>query len=263
MTPQPPAFDAQPPEFDAPIKATTRSMAIVEEIRKRDGAGVTELADHFGFSKSTVHDHLTTLVETKYLTRNGDEYEVGLRFLSLGGYARKQQELYEIAKPEIDDLAAETGESAKVAVEEYGRGVYLYQSLGDNAIRTDSHLGTRVYLHSCGVGKAILAHLPEERIEAIVEEYGLPEWTKYTITDEDALYEELEQVRERGTAIDHEERIRGLRCVAAPVIRNGDLLGAISVSGPTKRFGDDAYVQDIAELVQDTARVVEINAKYW
>ncbi|MGM0605926.1 MAG: IclR family transcriptional regulator [Halobacteriota archaeon] len=249
-------------EFDAPIKATERSLAIIEEIRNRNGAGVTELADHFKFSKSTVHDHLKTLVQTKYLYREGDEYKVGLRFLNLGGYARQQHDLYEIAKPEIDDLASETGESAKFAVEEYGRGIYLYQSLGENAVRTDSHLGTRVYLHSCGVGKAILAHLPHNRAEKIIEEYGLPQWTKYTITDEDVLFEELAQIRDRGIAIDNEERIRGLRCVAAPVIQNGEVLGSISVSGPTKRFGDEDYEKRIVDLVKSTARVVEINAKY-
>ena len=252
----------QTAEFSAPIQATERSLAIIEEIKRRNGAGVTELANHFGFSKSTVHDHLTTLVQTKYLYQEGDEYNIGLRFLSLGGYAREQRELFEIAKSEIDDLADETGESAKFVVEEYGRGVYLYQSRGEKAVRTDSHVGTRVYLHSCGVGKAILAHLPDERVEAIIGEYGLPGWTKYTITEETALYEELERIKERGVAIDNEERIRGLRCVAAPVIKDDEVLGSISVSGPTKRFNDESVIDELAGLVQDTSRVIEINATY-
>jgi len=84
--------------FDAPIKATERSMAILEEICHRDGTGVTKLADHFGFLEITVHDHLRTLESGKYLVRDGDEYSVGLRFLNLGGYARQRQELYEISK---------------------------------------------------------------------------------------------------------------------------------------------------------------------
>lgn len=248
-------------EFDAPIKATERSMAILEEIRRRDGAGVTELADHFGFSKSTVHDHLRTLEGAKYLVRDGDEYSVGLRFLDLGGHARGRQELYEVSREEIDDLVDETGEAAKIAVEEHGRGVYLYQSRGENAVRTDSHVGTRVYLHCCGIGKAILAHLPEERVTEIIDEYGLPRWTKYTITDEDELFDELETIRDRGVAIDNEERIRGLRCVATPVMRDEEVIGAISVSGPTKRLDEDDIDRKI-DLVRDTARVIELNAKY-
>ncbi|RAW44980.1 IclR family transcriptional regulator [Halorubrum sp. 48-1-W] len=251
-----------PPEYDGPIQAVERSMAIVEEIRRRDGAGVTELADHFGFSKSTVHDHVTTLERAGYLAREGDEYHVGLRFLTLGGHARQRQELYELAKSEVDDLAEETGESAKFVVEDRGRGIYLYQSLGDNAIRTDSHVGTRVYLHANSVGKAILANLPEDRVERILDRHGMPRWTEHTITDRDELYEELRDIRDRGVAFDDEERIRGLRCVAAPVIRDGDVLGSISVSGPTKRFDEQDYMDRMAELVRSTARVIEINAKY-
>lgn len=249
-------------EGDAPIKATQRSMAIVEEIMRRERAGVTELADHFGFSKSTIHDHLTTLVRMKYLRREGDEYMIGLRFLSLGGHARQLEELYEIAKPEIDDLAAETGEAAKLVVEDAGRGIYLYQSRGGKAVRTDSHVGTRVYLHSCATGKAMLAQMPRDRVDEIVAEYGLPSWTEYTITDEGALYEELDAIRDRKVAFDNEERIRGLRCIGTPIIRDDELVGAISLSGPMKRFDNDEYVDELVDLIRNTARVIEINAKY-
>ncbi|MGM0398084.1 MAG: IclR family transcriptional regulator [Halobacteriota archaeon] len=247
--------------IDAPIKATMRSFEIVEEIMRRDGAGVTELADALGYSKSTIHDHLTTLREANYVRREDDRYRVGLYFLTLGGHARRHEELYEFGKGEVDDLVAETGESAKIAVEENGRGIYLYKSRGENAVRTHSHAGTRVYLHSTSVGKAILAHLPRERIDEIVAEHGLPTWTDRTITTEAALREDLRAVRERGYAIDDEERIRGLRCVGAPVIRDGDVLGAISISGPTRRF-DDAYTERMGSIVRDAARVIEMNAKY-
>lgn len=249
-------------EFEAPIKATERSFAIIEEIRRRDGARLTELADHFGMSKSTIHEHLATLVEAQYLRRDGDEYSIGLKFLTLGGHARQQQEFYDVVRTEVDELVEETGEAAKFAVEEYGRGIYLYQSRGEKAVQTDSHVGTRVYLHSSALGKTMLAHLPDQRVDEIITEWGLPGRTEYTITDEDELYDELSHIRNRGYAIDNEERILGLKCVAAPVKRNDELLGAISVSGPTKRFADDEVINELADLVQNTARVIEINAKY-
>lgn len=249
-------------ETDVPIKATERSFQIVEEIRQRDGAGVTELATHFGVSKSTIHEHLTTLTEMNYLCRDGNEYHVGLRFLSLGGYSRRQQELYKLARPEIDDLAEETGESAKVVVEEHGRGVYLYQARGERAVQTDAHDGTRVHLHSTGVGKAILSHLPAERVDRIIEQWGLPGRTEETITDQNELHAELAQIREREYAVDNEERIRGLRCVAVPVMRGDEVMGGISVSGPTKRFDQNEFIEELAGLLQNTARVIEINAKY-
>ncbi|MFW6265713.1 MAG: helix-turn-helix domain-containing protein, partial [Halanaeroarchaeum sp.] len=120
-----------PSTTDAPIKATMRSLEIVEELMRRDGAGVTELADALGYSKSTIHDHLTTLRAANYVRREDDRYRVGLYFLTLGGHARRHEELFEYGKGEVDDLVAETGEAAKIAVEENGRGVYLYKSRGE------------------------------------------------------------------------------------------------------------------------------------
>lgn len=249
-------------ETDIPIKATERSFRIVEEIQRRDGAGVTELANHFEVSKSTIHEHLTTLFRLNYLRRNGDKYYVGLQFLTLGGYSRRQQELYKLARPEINDLAEETGESAKVVAEEHGRGIFLYQARGGKAIQTDAHDGTRVHLHSTGVGKAILSQLSHERVDQIIDDWGLPGRTGQTITNEDELHTELGRIRERGYAVDNEERISGLRCVAVPVVRDGEVLGGISVSGPTKRFDQDGVIKELAGLLQDTARIIEINAKY-
>lgn len=98
-----------------------------------------------------------------------------------------------------------------------------------------------MYLPACGVGKAILANFPRERVSDVVEEYGLPAWTENTITDEESLYEELNRIRNRGVAFDDEERIRGLQYVAAPIQCDGELLGAISVSGPKKRFADEGF----------------------
>nr|WP_246084522.1 IclR family transcriptional regulator C-terminal domain-containing protein [Salinadaptatus halalkaliphilus] len=82
------------------------------------------------------------------------------------------------------------------------------------------------------------------------------------MTDRAELYAELEEIRERGYAVDDEERIRGLRCVAVPVMRDDEVLGGLSVSGPTQRFDHNGFIEELADLLQNTARVIEINAKY-
>lgn len=246
---------------NAPIQATERSFRIIEEIRERDGAGITELADHFGVSKSTIHEHLTTLVQMDYLCRDGNEYKIGLRFLTIGGYARRKQRLYKNVRSEIDDLAAETGESVKAAVEQHGKGVFLYQARGDRAVHTNAHDGTRVYLHSTGVGKAILSELPAERVENIVERWGLQALTENTITDKDELYTELNKIQERGYAIDNEEYVRGVQCIAVPVMGQNGVLGGISVSGPRKRFEQNSTLNELVDLLKNTARITEINIK--
>lgn len=155
------------------IKAVDTTFTILDVLQERDGTGVTEIANELNKSKSTVHSHLATLEENRYVKKNGDPYEIGLRFLNLGGYDRKQHSLLELIKAEVDSLVEETGETAQMVVEEHGRGVYLYQARGDRAVQTDSYIGTEVYLHCTSVGKAILSCLPKERVKEIVERQGI------------------------------------------------------------------------------------------
>ena len=250
------------PDRTLPIQATQNTFRILGELRDRNGAGVTELADALGTSKSTVHDHLATLREMGYVRSEGGTYALSPTLLSFGGTARKSDELYTFGRDEVDALARETGETAKIITEEYGKGVYLYQSHGTEAVHTDAHVGTIVHLHATAAGKALLAHLPQERIEEIIDRHGLPERTDNTITDETELFERLETIRNRGVAFDNEERIEGIRCVAAPIQRDGEVIGGLSVSGPTRRITEIQLAEEFSDLVRETAKVVEIHATY-
>lgn len=247
---------------DRGIKSTDTLFSILECLQERDGAGVSELATELDLSKSTVHSHLQSLLNHRCVVKDGTTYYIGLRFLNFGGYARKKMDLLEIVKPEIDGLVEETGETSQMIVEEHGRGIYIYQNRGDHAVKTDSHIGTEVYLHCTAVGKSILASLPENEVHEIVDRHGLPTKTPETITDRADLFNDLEEIRERGYAFDDGERIPGIRCVAAPVKTDTDVIGAMSVSGPTKRMQGDRFREEIPDLVLRAARVVEINATY-
>lgn len=108
------------------------------------------------------------------------------------------------------------------------------------AVHIDLYIGQRVYLHTLALGKAILAHLPRERVEEIIEEHGLLRETDLTITDRDELYDELEESRSRGIAFGPDERLQGLHGIATPIKNiNGDVLGSISVAGPSKRIFEE------------------------
>lgn len=247
---------------DTGIKSTDTLFSILEFLKTRDGAGVTEIAEELDLSKSTVHTHLQSLRAHRCVRKDGTTYRLGLRFLTFGGHACKRTGLLEIVRPEVDGLVEETGEAAQMVVEEHGRGIYICQSRGAEAVRTDSHVGTEVYLHCTAVGKAILAHLPEERVREIVDRHGLPPKTEETVTDPDELFDALERIRRRGYAIDDGERIPGIRCVAAPVRTADDVIGALSVNGPTKRLEGEYFREELPSLVSRAARVVEINATY-
>lgn len=245
------------------IGATEKAVRILDALERLDGAGVTELADHLGVSKGTVHNHLSTLEEHEYVVNSNGTYRLGLRLFEMGQYTRREQELYRVAKPEIDKLAAETGELANLMVEQHGRGCYLYISRGEHAVKLDTQVGTRQYLHTSALGKAILAHMPASRRDAVLDRHGLPEKTPNTVTDRAKLEAELAEIRERGVAFDGEERAEGIRCVAAPILGTDDVLrGAVSVSGPASRIKDEHLEEEIPETVTNTANVIDINLTY-
>lgn len=246
-----------------PIKAVENTTTILDKVAELEGAGVTELADQLDITKGTVHNHLSTLEENELVVRDGDEFRLGLRFFELGEQIKAQHQIYEVAMPEVDKLAEETGELGNILVEEHGRGIYLYRAKGENALSLDTGVGSRVYLHQTGLGKAILAHLPEERVESIIDEHGLEPSTEHTVTTREELYESLEQIREQGYAVDREERAEGIRCVAAPVITNDDVVrGAVSVAGPASRMHGEYLESTVVDMVKRAANVISINLSY-
>ena len=248
----------------ATVSATETSFAIIERLSEAGGGGVSELAAALGLSKSNVHKHLVTLRELGYVTKDEeDRYYVGLQFLGLGDRARARTSLYHVAKDETDSLIDAVGERGQVMVEEEGRGIYIYQAKTDQAVRTDSHIGTVVTLHATAVGKSYLAFLDEQRRSDLLDDIDLTGVTDGTITDREALEAELAAIRERGFAFNDEERTVGMRAVGAPIVTDeGRVIGAISVSGPTTRINGDWYREEIPKLVQRSARVIGLKATY-
>ncbi|QLG61162.1 IclR family transcriptional regulator [Halorarum salinum] len=246
-----------------PVQTLERALEIVETIQELDGAGITEVAERVDIGKSAVHNHLNTLADEGYIDKVDEQYYIGLSFLSLGSHARKRMSIYDTAKEEIDKLANETGELVNLLVEKNGKGIYLYQSKGENAVELDTYEGKRVHLHCTGLGKAILAFRPEEEVEAILDRHGLPDVSANTITDRDELLDDLEAVQEQHYAIDDEERLNGLRCIAAPVTDENDRsVASISVSCPVHRVDETRFFETLPDAVLGTANVIELEHNY-
>ncbi len=245
------------------MSSVETAFEVVDALMELDGAGVTELSTHLDLPKSTLHSYLSTLEQEEYVVQEGSTYRIGLRFLELGTFGRERYPLYRIARSEVDTLAEETGELANLLVEEHGWGIYLHRARGEDAVSVEPRIGTRVHLHSTAMGKSILAHLPRDAVERIVDRRGLPAQTDRTITDREALFEELASIRERGYAVDDEEHHDGLRCVAAPVTSDADrVLGAMSVAGPTSRLRGDRFERELPRLLRERVNVVELNVSY-
>lgn len=246
-----------------PVKSVHTATRVLEALERLNGAGVTTVANELDIAKSTVHDHLKTLETEEFVVKEGETYRIGLRFLDFGGSARIKNELYRVAKPQIEELASITGELANLVIEEHGWGVYLAVERGENSVSIDSYVGKREHLHSTAVGKAMLAQLPRDQVKAIIGKRGLPGHTDATITDADTLFERLDSIRDQRFAFDHEEHRAGLSCVAAPITtEEGNVLGGISVSGPTSRLEGERLEHELADQITRISNIIEINVTY-
>jgi DNA-binding IclR family transcriptional regulator len=245
------------------VGAVETLLEVVGELHRRDGAGVTELARELGVAKSTVHRHLLTLERNEYVVREGGDYYLGLRFLELGHYTRTRKGFYAVAAAGVAELADATEERAQFVVEEHGVVRYVHRETGARAVETDSGLGRRAPMHAVAAGKAILAESPPDRVREILDRRGLPALTERTITDEAALFEELDAVRERGVAFNDEESIEGLRAVGVPVGGpDGGVLGALTVAGPTRRLTGAWFREEIPDLLLGTANEIELKVAF-
>lgn len=240
------------------VSAVDTTCAIIEEIRKRDGAGVTELADALDLSKSAVHHHLATLENQNFLRKHDGQYRIGLRFLAYGGHARTNEDVFETGKETIDRLTEDTGETARIVVENAGYGLTIYQRAGDAVEDHPTHVGMIEYLHSTAAGKAFLAALPDEEADTILSEHGLPAMTPNTITDRTELERELDEIKQNGIAFDDGEQFEEIRCVASTFTTDdGDLLGAVSVSGPVDRIPESRFRDELPRAVRAAVAEVE------
>lgn len=247
-----------------PVKSVQTTIDLLTHIKENGLISISELAESMNMSRGGIHNHLSTLEANGFVSRNDNgKFEVGLRLFEFGAATRRRQHIYLEGAKEVDRLAKEAGDLGSLLVEEQGRGIYLYRARGVEALNLDTGIGSRVYLHNTGLGKAILSNVTEDRLNEIIDVHGLPATTPNTITEKATLLDELEQIREKGYAIDDEERTDGVRCVAAPIqTNNGRVLGAVSIAGPISRMSDNRLESEIPEMVQNAAKSISINASY-
>lgn len=245
------------------IQSVKLAFEILEVLRDSEGATVTDIADQIDRSPGTTHTYLATMQELGYVRSVKDKYHVGLFALPLGEYVRAHSRLYQAGKSEADELAQETGEASHLVVESHGREILLYEQFGPDAVGEDLYTHIKGYprrnLHCSAASKAILAHLEPERQENILRDYEFVPRTPNTITDEETLRAELEKVRTDGFARNDEEQITGVRAIAAPILNDGVIYGAISLSAPTSRIRGERFSSSVPERIVDAANVIEVN----
>lgn len=228
-----------PADRSKPVQSVLRAFALLDALAAIDGeARVNDLAATLALPAPTIHRLLRTLVNQGYAMQlPSKQYTLGPGLIRLGVAAARR--LSSWAMPALSKLGDATHETANMAVLDADMAVYVAQSLSPtHQMRMFTEVGRRVYPHSTGVGKALLAQLPDLEVREIVDRNGMPSFTSTTLATPEALIADLRAIRRRGYSIDNGEQEVGVKCFAVPV-RGLAMPCAISVSGPQARMRRD------------------------
>lgn len=228
-------------------------------------ARFTELLEKSRFPKASLYRFLQTLTHQGMLAydRNRQTYALGVRLVRLAHAAWKQSSLAPIARPYIDSLAADVGETVHLAQLDHAQVLYVDKRNPANAIEMYSSAGKVGPAYCTGVGKAMLAQLSETELCPIIAQQSFHRFMPNTLTTETALRDELGEIRQRGYAFDREEHEPGIICVAAPILSDeGSLLGALSVTSSTARRSLKS-LERLAPRIQRAATEIASEAQHW
>ncbi|MDR7869179.1 MAG: IclR family transcriptional regulator [Sporomusaceae bacterium] len=247
------------------IQSLARAMSILEYLADcKGGDGLSNISRGLGLSKSTTHSLISTMEQLGYVHQDqiSGKYALGLKIFELGQVVHASMDLRTIAMPYLHSLAQKYQETVHLAVLSRGEVVYIDKVDSPHSIRIISHVGGRNPAHCTGVGKVLLAGLPEEEMERVIRDKKLQRFTPNTVTDPVKLKAHLAKVRQEGYAEDREEIEIGLSCVAAPLKNHrGVVIAAISLSGPTGRVAN-GNIHDLTTDVVDAARLISAQLGY-
>ncbi|MBX9827162.1 MAG: helix-turn-helix domain-containing protein [Xanthobacteraceae bacterium] len=224
------------------VQALERGLNLLAIIAEADGLSLTSIAQRAGIAPSTAHRILTTLKSSGFVQSDDTHagYLIGVQSFRVGSAFLRNRKLVDVGRSTLRHLMQESGETANLAIEIEGSVVFISQMESHRAIRAFHRPGARGPMHASSLGKAMLAALSNHGVSQKLHRVGMPRLTARTIVDPDVLLADLALVRKRGWAIDDEEQSDGMRCTGSAIYNEyGEVIGAISVSGPTVRISDE------------------------
>lgn len=231
------------------IQSLARGLEILDLLASAEnGMGITEFAQHLDIDKSTASRLLQTLASYGYAEQDDDtrRYSLGPRVVMLSNSVLNRMPLRDHAHPFLRQMTHATGECSHLAILSQGKALYIDQVESPSILRVETEIGTLSPLHCTALGKVLLAYSRSAAVET------LPMFTPRTITDRTVLTVHIDQVRRQGYAVDDEEHVPGVRCIAAPVFDfSGRVVAAIGTSGPAGRV----TYEKLPELTQTVVTV--------
>jgi IclR family acetate operon transcriptional repressor len=236
------------------VQSVTRALDLLEVVAAAGGQlSISEIGATAGLPLPTIHRLIRTLVDRGYMRQLPNRrYALGSRLIPLGEVAEAMLGTW--ATPVLERIVDELGESTNLAVLDGDLITYVGQVPSRHSMRMFTEVGRKVFPHCTGVGKAVLTHLTDDQIRALLARTGMPAQTPHTITDPDQFVAAVQQARRDGYAMDEGEQELGVRCVAVPVPGARSRM-AVSVSGPAPRMTPE-LVHRAIPLLCEAGRVL-------
>lgn len=225
----------------------------------------TELLATSAYPKATLYRLLQTLTHQGMLSYDPDRqtYALGVRLVRLAHAAWATSSLAPIARPYLDELAAETGETIHLAQMDTGQVLYVDKRNAAKPVEMFAQAGKVGPAYCTGVGKAMLAYVSDEALDRALQRQSFHRFTPHTLDTPAKLRAELDAIRSRGHAFDREEHEPGIICCAVPILtRTGRVIGALSVTSTTARTTIEA-LESGAQRIKDTAARIATEAESW
>lgn len=217
-----------------------RGLGVIEAAAANGGsATLSEIARKTALPRSTAHHLLRALVEFGYLVQDGEAraYRLAPKLFRLTGRSWTKEQLAEISMPFLDELSRRTSEGTSLAILRDGVVTVVAKRESEGPVRVVQEVGGIRPIHCTAVGKALAAWLPARELDGILGRIALERKTARTITTPAAFRRELARIRATGFAIDNEEHIEGIRCIATPVRdHSGEVRASLCVVGPKSRL---------------------------
>ena len=246
-------------KLDGSLKSVRKALQIFELFTiDTPELSISDLVRKLSMPKVSVYRFLRVLMKSSFITqdRQTKKYRLGIKIFELGSIVLRNFDLREVAFPLIVELSKRSGETVHLGVLDNQQVVSIEGVESDQSLRISLPVGKRVYLHSTGIGKAILAFLPEQEVKEIVRQKRLPRFTNNTIIHFEQLMKEIQLIKKRGYAIDNEENEPGIRCIAAPIFDvNKQVMASISISGPSVRI-PHSRIAELSSMVTETSQKI-------
>ena len=238
------------------VESVARALDILEVLDAQGEAGITEIAKRLSMEKSTVYRTINTLKARHFVSQDPDtlKYSNSYKLFEMGHNVARNTGLPKMAYRFMRQLAKTVKGAINLAVRDGLKVVYIDKIESDETVKVCMKIGQGIPLHCTGLGKAFLAHLPEREVRALLGQGPFERFTEFTITDLDALLDDLREVRRRGYSVDDEEHLPGIVCVAAPVFNaKAETIAAMSVAAPVMAHEEKTPVDGLGQAVYEAA----------